>query len=294
MADVASNKTSGTGDVEYQTELKVGDILRRTRVHYDQSIENVERFLNIKASQIEAIENGDLEKLPGRVYAIGFVRSYAEYLGLDGDKMVELFKQQSDVHKAQPAELHFPVAASESQVPGILILLISAILGVGVFLYWYSQDTKDRELVDTIPPVPAELQQKVEESPTPQSTMQPAEGEETSEMTEGPALPEEPVEEEVIEEKPPEGIILNILENSWVEIRDQNGKAMISRVLKEGDQYYVPDRPDLTISIGNAGGVAIEVDGEKLKPLGEKGKVVRRLSLDAEYLKENFALDKEQ
>lgn len=290
MADTASNNTDGSSNTqEYQTELKVGDILRRTRLHYDMSIENVERTLNIKASQIEAIENGDLSKLPGRVYAIGFVRSYAEYLGLDGDKMVELFKQQSDVNKAPQTELHFPVPATDNHVPGGLILLLSALLAVGVLFYWYSQDQKEREIVAVIPPVPAELQQKVEESPTGAPTL---EGEEGVAVDE--AAIEEPVEEEVIEEKPIEGIILNILENSWVEIRDKSGKAMLSRVLKAGDQYYVPDRPDLTISIGNAAGVSIEVDGQKLKPLGEKGKVVRRLSLDAEYLKENFALEKEQ
>lgn len=291
MAETASNQTSGSAPREYQTDLNVGDILRRTRVHYDQSIENVERVLNIKASQIEAIENGDLEKLPGRVYAIGFVRSYSEYLGLDGDKMVELFKQQADVHKAQPTELHFPVPAADNQVPGLLILLFSTMLIIGAVFYWYSQDKKDRDLTEVIPPVPAELQQKVEESPT-----APQENALESDVSAEAAQPAEDVtvEEEVIEEKPPEGIILNILENSWVEIRDKQGKAMISRVLKEGDQYYVPDRPDLTISIGNAAGVQIEVDGVQLKPLGEKGKVVRRLSLDAEYLKENFALDQEQ
>lgn len=291
MADAASDNRSGSGGGEYHTDLKVGDILRRTRLHYDMSIENVERVLNIKASQIEAIESGHLEQLPGRVYAIGFVRSYAEYLGLDGDKMVELFKHQADVHKAQPAELHFPAGASDSQVPGKLVLALSAILAIGAFIYWYSQDTKDRELIETIPPVPAELQQKTEDSPTGAA---PQTGEDGATAAAASAEGEEAAVEDVIEEKPPEGIILNILENSWVEIRDQNGKAMLSRVLKKGDQYYVPDRPDLTISIGNAGGVAIEVDGQKLKPLGEKGKVVRRLSLDAEYLKENFALDQEQ
>ncbi len=293
MADTASNNTSSSpNEREYQTELKVGDILRRTRMHYDMSVENVERTLNIKASQIEAIENGDLSKLPGRVYAIGFVRSYAEYLGLDGDKMVELFKEQSDVNKAPQAELHFPVPASDNHVPGGIILLLSMLLAVGVLFYWNSEDQKDRELIEVIPPVPMELQQKVDESPT---GTQPLGTEEALEAgAEALADVDAPAEEEVIAEKPIKGIILNIIENSWVEIRDKSGKAMLSRVLKAGDQYYVPDRPDLTISIGNAAGVSIEVDGQKLKPLGQKGKVVRRLSLDAEYLKENFALEKQQ
>ena len=252
------------------TDMPVGEILRRTREHYDQSIEDVERALRIRASQIEAIEQGDLKALPGKVYATGFVRSYSEYLGLDGDKMVALFKRQA-AGETDETELHYPVMPAESRTPPIWLILTCVFLMIAVIATWFGENPEERAAVKVVPPVPQELKAAVE----------------------APKPPPQPPEEEtpVIEEKPPEGIILNIRQNSWVEIRDQQGKAMLSRVLKAGDQYYVPDRPDLTISIGNAAGVEIEVDGEALRPLGKKGKVVRRLPLDAEYLKENFALE---
>ena len=91
----------------------------------------------------------------------------------------------------------------------------------------------------------------------------------------------------------PRGIILNILQNSWVEIRDDSGKAVLSRVLKAGDQYFVPDRPDLTMALGNAGGVAIEVDGQALSFLGKEGQVRRNIPLDAQKLKNLYALQPE-
>jgi cytoskeleton protein RodZ len=84
------------------------------------------------------------------------------------------------------------------------------------------------------------------------------------------------------------GITLNILKNSWVEIRGKDGQSVVSRVLKAGDRYYVPDRPDLTISLGNAGGVELEVDGQKLRPLGAEGDVKRNVPLDAASLKKNY------
>ena len=250
------------------TDMPVGEILRRTRQHYDQSIEDVERALRIRASQIEAIEANDLKALPGKVYAVGFVRSYSEYLGLDGDKMVELFKRQA-AGQTEEAELHYPVTPADSKTPPVWLILTCAFLLIAVIATWFGDKPEERAAVERVPPVPQEL--KV--------------------AAQAPKPPPPPEEEQVIDEKPPEGIILNIRQNSWVEIRDQQGKAMLSRVLKAGDQYYVPDRPDLTISIGNAAGVEIEVDGEALRPLGEKGRVVRRLPLDAEYLKENFALE---
>ena len=259
------------------TDMAVGEILRRTRAHYNQSIEDIEKALRIRACQIEAIEQGDLDALPGRVYAIGFVRAYAEYLGLDGDKMVNLFKHQASSVTSE-TELHFPMPASDSKIPPAWITIL-CILAIGsVLVFWIGGDAQQREAVEVIPPV----SEKIE-------AVQPVEA---IEVEAGEvAQKAKPAADPVIEKKTAKGIILNIRENSWVEIRDKKGKAMLSRVLKAGDQYYVPDRPDLTISIGNAGGVEIEVDGKALRKLGEKGQVLRRLSLDAKYLKNNFALE---
>lgn len=118
------------------TDLPVGEILRRTRAYYNLQIEDVEGALRIRASQLLALEEGRIDQLPGRVYAIGFVRAYAEFLGLDGDKMVYLFKAQLIGNKAKP-ELSFPAPASESKLPNPFILLGSfagLALVLGVFM----------------------------------------------------------------------------------------------------------------------------------------------------------------
>ena len=90
-----SENNGATSAPDFHTDMPVGEILRRTRTHYGLNLQQVEQILRIRASNLEALETGDVSQLPGRVYAIGFVRAYAEYLGLDGDKMVHLFKQQS-------------------------------------------------------------------------------------------------------------------------------------------------------------------------------------------------------
>ena len=83
-------------------------------------------------------------------------------------------------------------------------------------------------------------------------------------------------------------IILNIVQNSWVEIKDETGKTLVAKVLKAGDQYYVPDRPDLRMSLGNAAGVQLEVGGQKLLPLGGQGQVRKNIPLDADFLKKTY------
>lgn len=292
MGQAAVKKPSPDQEELYYTDMSVGEILQRTRKHYGQSLQDIERALHIKSPQIDAIENNIVENLPGRVYAIGFVRSYSEYLGLDGDKMVKLFKSQSGKKTSKP-QLEFPVGASESKLPPLWVVLLSTILAVFILIGWWSSQSRDRTIVTEIPPVPEELQVEL------------------TDINTGPDILEEPVgldienpsgieeessviEEEIVAEPPAQkGILLTMIENSWVEIRDGSGKALVSRVLKSGDQYFVPDRPDLTMSIGNAGGVQIEVDGEPIDFLGERGQVRRNISLNTAILKSEYSLPKD-
>tara|TARA_R110002126_G_scaffold13118_1_gene56296 strand:+ start:538446 stop:539441 length:996 start_codon:yes stop_codon:yes gene_type:complete len=95
-------------------------------MHYGRSFEDVESVLRIRTVLLEAIEADDSAKLPGRVYAIGFIRSYAEYLGLDGAQIVELYKQQLGQSALRP-EYNFPVGADESKRPGASIFVVSIV-----------------------------------------------------------------------------------------------------------------------------------------------------------------------
>lgn len=264
------------------TDMSVGEILRRTREHYKQSIQEVERNLRIRAEQIQAIEENDVAKLPAKVYAIGFVRSYSEYLGLDGDKMVERFKQQSANIAADPV-LNFPVAALDSKAPPIWIVVACLVVLIAISGVWLNGHRTQREAIETIPPVPVELQASTKPA------SEPARAELSNEPF-GPSAPQKAVAQAP---KAPsqKGITLKMTDNSWVEIKDASGKTLISRVLESGDQYFVPDNANLTISLGNAGGVSISVDGVQLAPLGAHAQVIRNIPLDGTALKQRFAAD---
>lgn len=253
------------------SDLPVGEILRRTRLHYNRTIEEVEAALRIQGKQLHAIEVGDTESLPARVYAIGFVRSYAEYLGLDGEKIVSLFKAQSEPETPEPA-LKFAESKPASEAPPVgvavaLFVLLCVVL-VTVFSFGGSSTQKAVEQ-EIIPEVPKELTVAALE-------------EKQAAIVKKPAPEPKPVVEK------PKGIVLKMLQNSWVEIRDENGRKLISRVLNAGDQYFVPERLGLSMSIGNAGGVEILVDGDSLDGLGKKGQVLRNIPLKAEALLKRF------
>jgi cytoskeleton protein RodZ len=80
-------------------------------------------------------------------------------------------------------------------------------------------------------------------------------------------------------------IVLKASQDAWVQVRDREGNLLLTRVLRVGDSYRVPNQADLTLLTGNAGGLEISVDGSQLPALGPVGAVRRNIPLDAEALR---------
>ena len=98
---------SGDHDSEVET---VGQELRAARLRRGDEIAQVSRALKIRKDHLEALEEDRLEDLPGKTYAIGFVRSYARHLGLDANAYVERFKREisgrAEDKMHEPAPIH--------------------------------------------------------------------------------------------------------------------------------------------------------------------------------------------
>ena len=75
-------------------------------------------------------------------------------------------------------------------------------------------------------------------------------------------------------------ITLRALEESWVQVTGINNELLLTRILRPGDIYHVPNRPGLMLMTGNAGGIEILVGGKLAPPLGKIGKVRRQVALD--------------
>ena len=82
-----------SGDIDAPLET-VGQDLRAARLRRGDDLATVSRALKIRKDHLEALEEDRIEALPGRTYAIGFVRSYADHLGLDSVQCVERFKAE--------------------------------------------------------------------------------------------------------------------------------------------------------------------------------------------------------
>ena len=116
--------------VDDSLEDSVGKTLSLRRQASGTSIEEVSKALNIKKDYIVAIENNQLEILPGKIYSSGFIRSYAKFLKLDPDETIKRLRAEQKALQIEP-ELQFPLAIPNSGMPrksivilGIIILLI--------------------------------------------------------------------------------------------------------------------------------------------------------------------------
>lgn len=287
-------------DLNFHTDMPVGEILRRTRVHYAQSLQQVEGFLRIRASHLDALEKGDLSQLPGRVYAIGFIRSYSEYLGLDGDKMVHLFKQQNGGKTKKP-DLSFPVPASESKIPNMFIIggsLSGVLVLIGFITFMVMAPAKKND----IPDVPEELtKSQLNQAPSLVSDSTPVPEQQTTTTATNPdgtpvvqansatggeaATPAEPAAANKGR------IVLEIVDPTWIEIRNKDGAAILRQVLKPGDIYLVPNEQGLIMATGNAGGINVKVDGKSVGALGTAGQIKRKLALDPDLLLKSSAIN---
>ncbi|MEO1248542.1 MAG: RodZ domain-containing protein, partial [Pseudomonadota bacterium] len=79
-------------------------------------------------------------------------------------------------------------------------------------------------------------------------------------------------------------VLINATAMSWVQVRDDAGNLVMTRVLQPGESYRVPNRQGLHMVTGNAGGIEIFVDGQPTPPFGRHGDVVRNIDLDPDAL----------
>src|SRR3954468_21834390 len=83
---------------------ELGRQLRRARQHRGLSLRDVHAITAIPLPCLAALEEGDLGRLPSPVYARGYVRSYAEAVRLDGDRLaLELWRSLEEPKVAAPA-----------------------------------------------------------------------------------------------------------------------------------------------------------------------------------------------
>jgi len=302
-----------------------GEKLKAARMEKGLELGPIAARLRLKKDQLEALEADNYEPFPAIAYALGFLRSYAAFLGVDVSAEIQALKAQNEP-KLHPATLDFPEAPEHKGSFSLTPILIGLVLlgaGYGVWS-WYDQPAQPTEPVANAPlspeapmggtPAPVAPQA---DAPQPEASVsdagpidavpEPALPEElaqspvrgggdsamaaTMPATEDPGAVMEPEAEPTSTPAPPvaaarEGLItFTALEDSWIQIKSPAGRIVKTGVLSQGETYTLPERQGLTMITGNAGGLSVQLGETMLGVIGKPGEIKQDVSLDAESLK---------
>lgn len=276
--------------LDHYHDLSVGEIMRRARIAQNLGITGIADTLNIRVDHLSAIENNNISALPPRVYALGFVRSYAEFLGLDGEKLVYLFKSQMVGRRAQgrlsPGILKAPELVLDFRFAGIAAVVIVTLASA---MIWGWQSSSDDPMLlalqdQTVPDVPAEMLTATDEEPPVVAAadtlisadvldaLSPAAGSNTYGVAPDNA-----------------GFAIIATDVAWVEVKtipegdEDTQSVLLTRVLAEGDIFYAPKDQLLEVNTGNALGLQIVANGNYLDFPKAQDVVVRGLKLKNGY-----------
>lgn len=143
--------------------FEIGSTLRDARVRKDISLQQAEDETKIRVKYIQAMENEDFDVLPGGTYVKGFLRTYAEYLGLDFQLLLDEFNDRysSGEHREHLIQPLQPVRTdsgphesqgtrSQKNRSYILVAILAvAIIAVLAYLGWGNSSNNEATLVTT-------------------------------------------------------------------------------------------------------------------------------------------------
>jgi len=297
---------------------RIGAELRQVRERAGWKLEEVAAALRIRQPYLEAIEQGDLQALPGPAYEIGFIRTYAQALGLDGDEILRRFRAEGAGKTSKP-ELSFLAPVPDRAVPTGAIVLVGVLILLVGYGFWFLHTERERRLAALVPAVPAQLAPlavppvpPVVKPPAPAPAPAPVQtAKQTPPVAPVPAgapaiapvagtpAAGTPVAGTPIAAAPAAagpaaaapaatpaatplpGKVIQATADSWVEVKDASGNILFSKLMHAGDSWPVPDMPGLTLTAGNAGGTEIADNGTAGPPLGGTGTVVHNFALTA-------------
>lgn len=150
-----------TNELSDVSDDRAGSDLRIARERRGEHMRAIAESLRIRRVQLEALEESRYDDLPGRAYAVGFVRSYAEYLGLDSIEIVERYKSELDAHLAKDEALLFPDLQEPTRMPRGTFLVIMLVIMASVYGAYLMTRSADRMMAERVPNVPGQMEVNV-------------------------------------------------------------------------------------------------------------------------------------
>ncbi|MBW4470487.1 MAG: DUF4115 domain-containing protein [Stenomitos rutilans HA7619-LM2] len=256
-----------------QISLEQAERLKELGYHLQQfrqkqriSLDTVASKTLIPVRLLSAIETGNVEQLPEPVYIQGFIRRYADAIGMNGMELASAFPAQTDL-KVPRSSWRGTVQAQLRPLHLYLIymaLVIGAVSGLS-FLLNRSSTPQMAGLDKTAKPVQINTA-AVTSSPNGPANITQPDSSSTTGSNSTPLPMTSPMPQKSVR------VGLTMTSQSWVRIV-VDGKTDFEGVLSEGTQREWEADKQLILRAGNAGGVMVSLNNGTAKRLGEPGAV---------------------
>ena len=252
----------------------VGDILRREREKQGLTIADIEKGTSIRGLYIEHIERGNIDELPGLVYAKGFVRNYAKFLRLNAEALVQQFAEENGSTpppapaepESAPRRISLSTVGDESlssisiggtsssyaSIFGKLaagIIVLAALVGGGVAAI---------SAINSPAQVPAAPPVKTEQPAAPTAAAE-ADASDTARAAHTDGV----------------NVSVTLAERCWTEVV-VDGKSVFEGIIEKGKTESWKGKESVVIRAGNAGALDVTFNGRKLGKFGDNGEVLER------------------
>lgn len=295
----------------------VGADLRTARTHRGLNVEDIASNLKIKPEFVRAIEESDFDALPGKTYAVGFVRAYADMMGARSEEYMRRFK--AEMTGAEELKFNSITAKDKKKPLPLGQFVTAAVTVVLAVVVWQNAEEAIQagsDVLEAFKPSPpetlvvegeggystSEISSEVLVGTTnresekliapPEISEGDAESEESAsssfELVE-PVLTPRPLPSPLADgthwgsENHDARVRFKALADTWLRVSAED-RVMFERVLKAGDSYSPPNSESTVLATRNAGDLEVYVDGRYVKPLGQKGQSFAGRVVDADKL----------
>ena len=260
----------------HTTDLRFGDELRRERLVREITLEEISAATKISLRLLTALEKSDLSRLPAPAFTRGFIRSYALHIGIDPEEKVCAYLADLADAAAGTSPSAVRVRSrfrrGRGATAGTIVGGVTAVLLLlGVIARPPRRAAPRSEKPIAARSAHVELKNvDVSSEPTPAVRQQEPVVVASNAAAEVPANDAAPLVT----------LLLEFDADSWMKL-SASGETLFVGLIRRGQVRKFEARGGFQLSLGNAGGVRVTVDGRALDPLGGAGQVVRDLRLPA-------------
>jgi cytoskeleton protein RodZ len=285
----------------------VGQLLREARVAKDLTLEQIATELRIEARQLAALEDNRFEQIGPLVFIKGYIRQYAQRLGLNPSSLMEIYGRQTNIEEVQVKPSKPIKLRDERQITvWIVAVLVLLLIAVGLAVWWLNGGGFDFKSVargaqnpaasvESKPPAPA-----AEPAPAePSSIAAETDSTQTASATTTPPVEVELARAPAAAPPPaaaasaapvvattsggfsrgatPISLDVTFDSESWAEITDARGQKLFFELGTAGRHAVMRGEPPVSVTFGNGDAVRLIVDGGPytIPTRGRQGKLVR-------------------